>query len=114
MLFPSEFRSCGGVPAAPLPPPMAGCPSLLQAAERCGTLQQEVEILRHAAAMPADERQRQREQRAAEGPPADLMRQLGAVAAANRRQQLAEGVFRPSHALPTMSVEQFGELEYKR
>ncbi|KAL4444923.1 hypothetical protein ABPG77_003973 [Micractinium sp. CCAP 211/92] len=86
----------------------------LQAAERCGTLQQEVEILRHAAAMPADERQRQREQRAAEGPPADLMRQLGAVAAANRRQQLAGGVFRPSHALPAMSVEQFGELEYKR
>ncbi|KAL4448055.1 hypothetical protein ABPG75_005274 [Micractinium tetrahymenae] len=86
----------------------------LQAAERCSTLQQEVDILRHAAAMPADERQRQREQRAAAGPPADLMRQLGAVAAANRRQQLADGVFRPSHVLPTMSVEEFGELEYKR
>ncbi|KAI7842410.1 hypothetical protein COHA_004049 [Chlorella ohadii] len=34
--------------------------------------------------------------------------------AAVQRQRLTDGVFRPSHVLPTMSVEQFGELEYAR
>ncbi|PSC76424.1 TAP42 like family [Micractinium conductrix] len=94
----------------------------LQAAERCGTLLQELQILRHAAALPPDQRERQREQRAASGPPPDLMRQLAAAAgnlglggsAAAKREQLATGVFRPSYTLPTMSVEQFGELEYRR
>ena len=38
---------------------------------------------------------------------------LGGSAAA-KREQLATGVFRPSYTLPTMSVEQFGELEYRR
>lgn len=28
-----------------------------------------------------------------------------------QRERLREGVFRPSHALPTMSVEQWGEVE---
>ncbi|PRW58850.1 TOR signaling pathway regulator [Chlorella sorokiniana] len=91
----------------------------LQAAERLGSVQQEVAILRLAAAMPEEERQRQREARQAAGPPADLLRQLHAAAgslssAAVQRQRLADGVFRPSHVLPTMSVEQFGELEYAR
>ena len=99
-------------------------PCLLQAAERLGLLRQEVEILRHAAAMPEDQRQRARQQREAAGPPTDLIRQLQAAAgnltlstsgsAAVQRQQLAAGVFGPSHVLPTMSVEQFGELEYRR
>ncbi len=94
------------------------CP-LLQAAERLGSVQQEVAILRHAAAMPEEERQRQGEARQAAGPPPDLLRQLHAAAgslssAAVQRQRLTDGVFRPSHVLPTMSVEQFGELEYAR
>ena len=93
--------------------------ALLQAAERLGGVQQEVAILRHAAAMPEEERQRQREARQAAGPPPDLLRQLHAAAgslssAAVQRQRLVDGVFRPSHVLPTMSVEQFGELEYAR
>lgn len=92
---------------------------MLQAAERLGSVQQEVAILRHAAAMPEEERQRQREARQAAGPPPDLLRQLHAAAgslssAAVQRQRLTDGVFRPSHVLPTMSVEQFGELEYAR
>jgi hypothetical protein len=74
--------------------------------------------------MPEDQRQRARQQREAAGPPTDLIRQLQAAAgnltlstsgsAAVQRQQLAAGVFGPSHVLPTMSVEQFGELEYRR
>ncbi|EFN57365.1 hypothetical protein CHLNCDRAFT_142745 [Chlorella variabilis] len=88
----------------------------LQAAERMGTLQQEVQILAHAAAMPEQQRQREREQRQQAGPPPDLLRQLHAAAgglagAGARREQLAAGVFRPGHVQPTMSVEQFGELE---
>lgn len=84
-----------------------------------GTLQQEVQILAHAAAMPEQQRQREREQRQQAGPPPDLLRQLHAAAgglagAGARREQLAAGVFRPGHVQPTMSVEQFGELEYRR
>lgn len=93
--------------------------AVLQAAERLGGVQQEVAILRHAAAMPEEERQRQREARQAPGPPPDLLRQLHAAAgslssAAAQRQRVGEGVFKPSHVLPTMSVEQFGEVEYAR
>ena len=82
-------------------------------------MQQEAGILAHAAALPQEERQRQREARQAAGPPPDLLRQLhaaagGLAAGAAQRQRLAGGVFRPSHILPTMSVEQFGEVEYAR
>lgn len=91
----------------------------LQAAEALGGLQQEAAILRHAAALPPDAREREARERAARGPPPDLVRQLAAAAgnlssAGAQRQRLVEGVLRPGHQLPTMSVEQFGELEYKR
>lgn len=91
----------------------------LQTAERLGSLRQEAKILRHAAAMPPEERQRQQEERQQRGPPADLLRQLQSTATglsvgAAQRNQLVAGVFRPGYTLPTMSVEQFGELEYRR
>ena len=40
---------------------------------------------------------------------------VGAVAGTpvDRRAELARGVFRPSHILPTMTVEQAGEIEYR-
>lgn len=82
-------------------------------------LQQEVRILRHAAAMPREQREREREKRQAAGPPPDLLRQLQAAAgnlgsAAMQRQRLAAGVFQPSHILPTLTVEQYGEIERRR
>lgn len=92
----------------------------LQAAERLGSLRQELAILRHAAAMPAEQRQRERVAREQRGPLPDLLRQLAAAAgnlssnASAQRERMGGEVFRPSHVLPTMSVEQFGELEYQR
>lgn len=100
-------------------PPLGARSPLPQAAERLGGVQQEAAILRHVAALPEEERQRQREARQAAGPPPDLLRQLHAAAGglasgAAQRQRLADGVFKPSYLLPTMSVEQFGEVEYAR
>lgn len=91
----------------------------LHAAEQVASLAQEAQILRHAAAMPEERRQRERREREARGPPPDLLRQLAAAAgnllsAGVQRERLAAGVFRPGHVLPTMTVEQFGELEYRR
>lgn len=91
----------------------------LQSAEALGSTQQEVAILRHAAALPPGAREQEARERAARGPPPDLVRQLAAAAgnlssAGVQRERLAAGVFRPGHELPTMSVEQFGELEYRR
>lgn len=92
---------------------------VVQAADRLSMLQQEVLVLRHAIAIPEDQRQRQREQRQEAGPPSDLLRQLQAAAgnlgsAAMQRQRLAAGVLQPSHVLPTLTVEQFGEIERRR
>lgn len=82
-------------------------------------MQQEVDILKHAASIPEEQREGQRQQRQQSGPPSDLLRQLQAAAGslggvAAKRDVLAGEVFRPSHVLPTMSIEQFGEVEYRR
>ncbi|KAL4859751.1 PP2A regulatory subunit TAP46 [Chlorella vulgaris] len=91
----------------------------LQAAEGLSSMQQEVDILKHAASIPEEQRERQRQQRQQSGPPPDLLRQLQAAAGSlggvgGKRGVLAGEVFRPSHVLPTMSIEQFGEVEYRR
>ena len=68
---------------------------------------QEVNLLEHAASMPAEERQMQQ----VKPPPADVMQQLLGAAASlqtqqTQRQNLQAQVFRPTVALPTISVEQ--------
>eukprot|EP00887_Chlorella_sp_A99_P004672 scaffold4.g4672.t1 len=97
----------------------------LQVADRLGSLRQEVQLLRHAASLPEDERQPARGRgtgdAAAAGdtagppPPAMLAKLREAVGTlqAGRREQLRQEVLRPSHILPTMTVEQWGEVEYR-
>jgi immunoglobulin-binding protein 1 len=46
--------------------------------------------------------------------PHDLAAAMAALSAPSDRQRLQAGVFRPSHILPTMTVEQFGEQEQAR
>lgn len=76
-------------------------------ADKLGPCVQEVDLLEHAASMPAEERQRQQ----ARPPPDDVMQQLLGAAAGlqtqqTQRQNLQAQVFRPTVALPTVSVEQ--------
>ena len=63
---------------------------------------QELELLQHAASVPLNER------REPQPPTPDIMQQL--IGAANsmqqQRQNLQAQVFRPTVALPTVSVEQ--------
>ena len=64
-------------------------------------------MLEHAASIPPDQRQTQ----TARPPPADVMQQLLGAAAnlqsqPTQRQRLQAQVFRPTVALPTVSVEQ--------
>lgn len=71
------------------------------------TLLQEVSLLEHAASIPNDQRQTQ----TARPPPPDVMQQLLGAAAnlqaqQTQRQRLQAQVFRPTVALPTVSVEQ--------
>ena len=68
---------------------------------------QEVDLLEHAASIPCDERQMQ----PVRPPPPDVMQQLLGAAAnlqtqQTQRQNLQAQVFRPTVALPTVSVEQ--------
>lgn len=64
---------------------------------------QEVDLLKHAARLPPDQRQQQ-----PRPPPADIMQHL--LGAANslqtQRHNLEAQIFRPTVALPTVSVEQ--------
>ncbi len=64
---------------------------------------QEVDLLEHAASIPPDQRQQP-----PRPPPADVMQHLlGAASNLQRqRQHLQSQVFRPTVALPTVSVEQ--------
>jgi hypothetical protein len=80
----------------------------LQAADELPTIAQELALLRHAASIPEDERSMQ----SAGGPPPPdaLMRQLReALHGLSQREQLRGAVFGPSHALPTMTIEQVAQ-----
>ena len=67
-------------------------------------LEQELEVLGHAATLPEDKHARPAEQ-----PPPELMQQLHKAAAAlstGRAEQMRADVFRPSHHLPTVTLAQ--------
>ncbi|GAB4823929.1 hypothetical protein N2152v2_010975 [Parachlorella kessleri] len=98
----------------------------LQAAEKVGILRQEMELLAHAASLPEEEGDKP-----PPAAPSELRQKLLAAAGAlqgkqraacgggrsmppgPQREQLRQAVFRPSHALPTMTVEQWGEVELR-
>ena len=66
---------------------------------------QEINLLEHVSSMPPDKRQAQ------SAPPTDLLEQLRGAASTlqtqqSQRQRLQQQVFRPTVALPTISVEQ--------
>lgn len=83
----------------------------MKAVEQTQMLQQEVDLLKHAARLPPDQRQQQ-----PRPPPADIMQHL--LGAANslqtQRHNLEAQIFRPTVALPTVSVEQQGMVELQR
>ena len=66
-------------------------------------LHQEVDLLEHAASIPRDQRQQ-----GPRPPPPDVMQHLLGAASnlQGQRQNLQSQVFRPTVALPTVSVEQ--------
>eukprot|EP00891_Asterochloris_glomerata_P008622 jgi/Astpho2/8622/fgenesh1_pg.00126_%23_34_t len=83
-----------------------------QALAQLSLLKQEVQLLQHAAALSPEQRAQQR------APcPDDLIAQLQGAALnlgrgqTDQRQQLREEVYRPHVALPTISVEQQGDME---
>ncbi|KAL3146049.1 hypothetical protein ABBQ38_015401 [Trebouxia sp. C0009 RCD-2024] len=88
---------------------------VMNAIEQIHMLQQEVNLLEHAASIPPDQRQTQ----TARPPPPDVMQQLLGAAAnlqtqQTQRQRLQAQVFRPTVALPTVSVEQQGAIELQK
>ena len=88
----------------------------LKSAESLRSLRQEVEVLSHAANLSEEDRRSHRATSAA--PPQDLLAELRKAAGAlklgseaSRREDIRNSVFHPSHILPTMTVEQQGDIE---
>lgn len=83
----------------------------MKAVEQTQMLQQEVDLLEHAASIPRDQRQQ-----GPRPPPPDVMQHLLGAASnlQGQRQNLQSQVFRPTVALPTVSVEQQGMIELQR
>ena len=87
----------------------------MNAAQWHANLSREVEILkfaegaRAAGTLPQPAPEREREKQAV----FDSLKNAAVCLQADR-QRLAQGVFKPSHILPTMTVEEFGELELER
>ena len=68
------------------------------------TVLQELEVLRHAATLPDQDANKH-----PSGPPPAIMASLRAAASAlghSSRDETAQRVFRPSHALPTVTLAQ--------
>ncbi|GIL89639.1 hypothetical protein Vretimale_1823 [Volvox reticuliferus] len=105
--------------------------AVLQALDLQGSIRQEADILQHAAAREATAAAAgpgpssssgnvraggdvDREEGPGEAEKADLMARLRAICqdlGGNRREQMRQDVFKPSHILPTMTVEEAGEIE---
>lgn len=86
----------------------------LQSVEALSTLKHEAEVLAYGLTLPREELEAQRAQQRASHP--DLIAQLKAAAGqlrgeASRREEIRAGVFRASHILPTLTVEQQGDIE---
>lgn len=89
--------------------------AILKSSESILTLEKEINILRHAATLDDEKKKAQRTQQQT---PPELLDQLRAAVAtlsmsqaSTSRDQLQRQVFKPSHILPTMSVEQWGDQE---
>ena len=68
------------------------------------TVLQELEVLRHAATLPEQDANKH-----LSGPPPAIMASLRAAASAlghSSQDEMAQRVFRPSHALPTVTLAQ--------
>ena len=92
------------------------------------TLQQEVELLKHRASLPTGDKEGTRSSNNKRSEDGDFLRKLAQAASALQkstlsasssnnsrqcRQDIRSEVFRPSHTVATMSVEQYGEVEYQ-
>eukprot|EP00178_Gracilaria_changii_P003459 TRINITY_DN1510_c0_g1_i1.p1 TRINITY_DN1510_c0_g1~~TRINITY_DN1510_c0_g1_i1.p1 ORF type:complete len:353 (-),score=73.91 TRINITY_DN1510_c0_g1_i1:1015-2073(-) len=80
------------------------------------TLQEEIAILRFAErqiAKGVDPRVRA-DQARARAPPSVLAHMPPTFRIVNQREKEREGVFRPSHSLPTYTIEEWGEIEAQR
>mmetsp|Transcript_8094 Transcript_8094/g.20780 ORF Transcript_8094/g.20780 Transcript_8094/m.20780 type:complete len:152 (+) Transcript_8094:653-1108(+) len=89
--------------------------SVLNALQHQNSLCQEVEILKFAKDRPEGAESTESINRRREEQAKQFHALKGtATALQAERQRLADGVFRPSHILPTMTVEEFGMLELER
>jgi immunoglobulin-binding protein 1 len=94
------------------------------------TLQQEIELLKHRASLPTGgDKEDTRSSSNKKIEDGDFLEKLAQAASAlqkstlssssgnnsrQRRQDIRSEVFRPSHTVATMSVEQYGEVEYRQ
>ena len=98
----------------------------LKSIDSLHSLQQEVVVLRHASNLSLEERQQVRDR--TKTPQQDLLSELRTAAdnlcigtsgsgsgsggtAMSQREELRQAVFRPSHVLPSMTVEEWGDIE---
>ena len=91
------------------------------AIKACGARQlvrQEIEMLGAVAAMSEDERMKATEGRGQSKENEEVMEKLReavrGLSTNGKREALRAGVFKPSHLPPTMTVEQFGDMEVAR
>lgn len=95
--------------------------TILQSAVRraldgLSSLDQEMEILRYGARQRArgvDPREKATRARP-KGPPPGMGGLPASFRIVSEREKVREGVFRPSHSLPTYTVEEWGEIEMQR
>ena len=89
----------------------------LKACSALRLLRQEVEMLVSVAAMSEDERMKATRRDSSEAQRQVMEKLRDAVRGLsmdNKKEQMRADVFRPSHVLPTMTVEAFGEMEVAR
>ena len=91
--------------------------SALKSTESLRLLRQEIQVLSHAVRLSPEERESQQRESAA-AVPTDLLEELRKAAGAlhvgstaAQREAVGQGIFRPSHILPTLTVEQQGDIE---
>ena len=118
-----DFRDLDGIDEAELRPLylMMLSQFAIKACNARQLVRQEMGMLEAVAAMPEDDRMKMR--RDIQGQSQENERVMGKLREAVRglsageggkREALRSGVFKPSHLLPTVTVEQFGDMEVAR
>ena len=90
----------------------------LKASESATMIEEEIKIIQKWLNMSDEEKDKIQEKCIETRVDADVMRQLRAavqgLSVDSKRSEIGGAVFRPSHILPTLTIEQFGEIEMKQ